>query len=368
MDAISLVAYTYEVGSALVERCQFVKRCHTESARIALRTLRVLAQLDKAATISSSPELDASLVDLRDVLEQAQDLVAKCHKVKGISAALGALVRANTLKGELIRVERDLDRIANDLQLPILTDIRRAVESLSEREHEAGGREGGIDAEVLEQTVRDTIRKELIASIGAGGRSVEEVINGQLSQVYAAEQPAAPPADRADPSPVEPVGAGGLRCSGHGEECALRTTKKPVRSRSSSFRVQSYKTCPRCPLVCTTTEDLRIRARDPCLLLDYVYFYFALHIYTFFLVGPVFRFASDVLIATESQSRCSSLLCPRRRGLYFWEARAVAAPPKRRSTVRYANENSTGKFLVSELVHPPCLRANFCWKLEKELQ
>lgn len=227
-DAITLVTYTYEVGSALVKRCQLVKQCHSESARIAMRTLRVLAQLDKAAASFSSPELDASLVELKDVLERAQDLVAKCQKVKGVSAKLGALVKANTLKGELVRVEADLDRVANDLQLPILTDIRRAVESIGERELEAGGGEGGTCAEELEQTVRAAIRKELETSAGGpDGRLVKEIIGEKLSQAYAGETP------EPVPETPEPVGTGVLRCSGHGEECALRTVKKPVRSRST---------------------------------------------------------------------------------------------------------------------------------------
>ncbi|CAN0421943.1 unnamed protein product, partial [Hapterophycus canaliculatus] len=163
MDAITLVAYTFEIGSAVVERCEFVKQCHSESSRIAVRTLRVLGCLEDASRqFSNKVEFEASLMELKKALEEARDLVTRCQKTKGVSAKIGAFMRANTLKEGLIRVESDLQRVAADMQLPMLTDIRRAVECISERERETSGDvDGTLDAEMLEQAVRDAIRKEL---------------------------------------------------------------------------------------------------------------------------------------------------------------------------------------------------------------
>lgn len=233
MDAIALVAYTYELGSSLVERCELVKQCHTESSRIAVRTLRVLGHLERASKeFSGSVEFDASLAELKQALEQARDLVTRCQKTKSVGAKIGALMRANTLKHELLSVDSDLDRIASDLQLPMLTDIRRALQRINEKEKEseaaaAADGEAGVNAEVLQQAVRDAIRKELESSTTAdgGGRAVDEVIKQNLAQLYEAEAMAA---DRVDPSPTGSSGPKKLLCPGHNEECVLRTTQKQV--------------------------------------------------------------------------------------------------------------------------------------------
>ncbi|CAM9865547.1 unnamed protein product [Ectocarpus sp. 6 AP-2014] len=224
MDAITLVAYTFEVGSSLLERCELVKQCHTESGRIAVRTARVLGALQKASNeFSCRMEFEASLRELKRVLEEARDLVSRCQKARGVGAKIGALMGANSLKAGLVRVEGDLDRAAADLQIPMLTDIRRAVQCINERESEAAASPSGIDAEMLEQAVRDAIRKELCNT--SQGRAVDDIIKDNLSKLYEAE--AAVAADQQGYSPP-PDGAGGrpLLCSGHGEECALRTTKK----------------------------------------------------------------------------------------------------------------------------------------------
>ncbi|CAM9604046.1 unnamed protein product [Ectocarpus sp. 12 AP-2014] len=224
MDAITLVAYTFEVGSSLLERCELVKQCHTESGRIAVRTARVLGALQRASNaFSCKTEFEASLRELKRVLEEARDIVSRCQKVRGVGAKIGALMGANSLKAGLVRVERDLDRVAADLQIPMLTDIRRAVQCINERESEAAAGPSGVDAEMLEQAVRDAIRKELCNT--SQGRAVDDIIKDNLSKLYEAE--AAVAADQQGYS-SPPDGASGrpLLCSGHGEECALRTTKK----------------------------------------------------------------------------------------------------------------------------------------------
>lgn len=227
MDAFTLVGYTYELGSSLVERCELVKQCRAESSRIAVRTLRVLGHLEGASKeFSGSVEFDASLVELKQALEQARELVARCQKSKSVSAKIGALIRANTLKQELTSVDSDLSRIAGDLQVPMLTDIRRALERITEQEKksEAAG-EAGVDAEVLQQAVRDAIREALQSSATTPQgeqQAVDDVIKGRLAQLYEAA------ADPVDPSPAESSEPRKLLCPGHNEECTLRTTQKQV--------------------------------------------------------------------------------------------------------------------------------------------
>ncbi|CAM9272820.1 unnamed protein product [Scytosiphon promiscuus] len=248
MDAITLVAYTFEIGSAVVERCESVKQCHSESSRIAVRTLRVLGCLEDASKqFSNRVEFEASLTELKKALEEARDLVTRCQKAKGVSARIGAFMRANTLKERLVRVEADLERVAADMQLPMLTDIRRAVECINERESEASrGADGGLDAEMLEQAVRDAIRKELNATTttsrqdgrGDGGRRVDEIIKDNLSRLYEAEAAVAEDHERS--APAEVAGGGPLLCSGHKEECALRTTRKAGANQGRKFYC-----CPR---------------------------------------------------------------------------------------------------------------------------
>lgn len=234
MDAITLVAYTYELGSSLVERCELVRQCHSESSRIAVRTLRVLGHLEGASKeFSGSVGFDASLVELKQALEQAESLVARCQKARGVSAKIGALMRANTLKQELLSVDSDLNRIASDLQIPMLTDIRRALDRIheKEKESEAAG-EVGVDAEVLQQAVRDAIREELHsrATVKGGGQErVDDVIKQNLAQLYEAEAMAA---GQADPAPAGGSWPRKLLCPGHNEECVLRTTQKAVSSLS----------------------------------------------------------------------------------------------------------------------------------------
>lgn len=233
MDAITLVAHTYEIGSSLVERCELVKQCRAESSRIALRTVRVLGHLDGASKeFSGSVEFDASLMELKQALEQARELVARCQKSKSVGAKIGAIMRANTLKQALTNVDSDLSRIASDLQVPMLTDIRRALERISEKEKESeAAGEAGADAEVLQQAVRDAIREALQSSAvtpqgGEAQQAVDDIIKQQLAQLYEAETMNADPVD---PSPAESSGTRKLLCAGHNEECVLRTTQKQVR-------------------------------------------------------------------------------------------------------------------------------------------
>lgn len=76
MDAITLVDYVYQVGNELVKRCKLVKQCHCEATSIAIRTLNALGTLEEAsAEFSGSVWFDASLIELKRALHEADDLV-----------------------------------------------------------------------------------------------------------------------------------------------------------------------------------------------------------------------------------------------------------------------------------------------------
>ena len=187
MDPLSLLAYTYEIGAELVDRCESVKQCHHESHRIALRTVRLLGALEGAsAEFSGRVEFDASLIELRETLGRARDLVDRCQKPVKVGAKLRAMARVNMNKEGLRQVEVDLERITGDLQIPMLTDIMRAVEAGKVREGDGGGGGVGLDAEALEKAVREGIRKELNAS-GSGGASVGDVISANLAKLTVEE-------------------------------------------------------------------------------------------------------------------------------------------------------------------------------------
>eukprot|EP00752_Nemacystus_decipiens_P007363 g6584.t2 len=186
MDALSLLAYTYEIGAELIDRCESVKQCHYESSRIALRTVRLLGALEAAsAEFSGAVDFDASLIELRETLGRARDLVDRCQKPIKVADQLRALARVNMNKEGLRQVEIDLERITGDLQIPMLTDIKRAVEAGKVRDGESGGG-GGLDAEALEKAVREGIRKELDAHV-AGGTSVGDLINANLAKLVVEE-------------------------------------------------------------------------------------------------------------------------------------------------------------------------------------
>lgn len=76
MDSVSLVQYVYQAGNELAKRCKLVKQCHYEAASIAVRTLRALGSLQEATgEFSESVNFDASLIELKRVLDEADDLV-----------------------------------------------------------------------------------------------------------------------------------------------------------------------------------------------------------------------------------------------------------------------------------------------------
>eukprot|EP00903_Cladosiphon_okamuranus_P022327 g20532.t1 len=83
-----------------------------------------------------------------------------------------ALARVNSNKAELVETEAELKRITEDLQIPMLSDIRRAVQSVKDREVTEG-----VDEKALCQAVQETIQKELDSIVSHGHRSVREVVS-----------------------------------------------------------------------------------------------------------------------------------------------------------------------------------------------
>ena len=93
-----------------------------------------------------------------------------------------AIALANVNKAALVRVEEQLQRITDDLQVPMLTDIRGAIQQVQEQVAA-----GAVDQEGLQEAVQAAIGRELDARSGRGrGGSVREVIEANVSSPDAA--------------------------------------------------------------------------------------------------------------------------------------------------------------------------------------
>eukprot|EP00903_Cladosiphon_okamuranus_P014621 g13558.t2 len=182
MDTIALVQFIYEAGNELVARCESVKQCHSEAARIALRTVRTLGVLEGASgEFSGSVPFNASLNELKATLVQTTELVKRCQRPRGVIAKALALARVNANKAELVNVEADLERIMRDLNIPMLTDIRSVLQEIHAREMPDSFDEGA-----LHQAVQAAIHQELNAHSAHRQGSVRDVIQAKLSSSDAA--------------------------------------------------------------------------------------------------------------------------------------------------------------------------------------
>lgn len=72
-------------------------------------------------------------------------------------------------------MDQEIQRITQDLHIPMLTDIRRAVQQVQHRQ--VGDR---FDGEALQQAVREAIGNELDARGAQGRRSVRDVIAANI--------------------------------------------------------------------------------------------------------------------------------------------------------------------------------------------
>lgn len=185
MDAQSVLTFMYKTGCELMKRCELVKQCHIESARICVRTNRVLGSLERASSqFSNQAWFQGSMVELQRTLDQANDLVGRCEKPRTMRAKASALMNSNTLRDGLLSLEVDLERIMNDLKIPMQTDIKKAVADIEESITRAAAGIGekvddmgaGLD-KVLARAVQEGIRLEQNARI-------EGVLTGDIIQAH----------------------------------------------------------------------------------------------------------------------------------------------------------------------------------------
>lgn len=180
MDSISVLTHAFATGKQLIEQCEMVEHCHSESIRIALRTAWALSHLDDGSEFSGESWYNASLLDLQEVFNRARDLIDRCTKPTNIFQKAGATMRANKSREGLVRVEKDLEKIMTTLHVPMMVGLMKAVKKISVWER--GGGVGGVDAEGLTQAVRKGIRQELDA-FTTNGVSIGTIIQDSLSKL-----------------------------------------------------------------------------------------------------------------------------------------------------------------------------------------
>lgn len=116
VDVLALSAIIYEAASIVIEQCRLVKLCHAEAARIAMRTQNVLRWLQSAAEeFQGNLALETSMLELRQLLEETRDLMARCTRPRRM-ARIREMVRMKATRGALIHVETELGRVTNDLR------------------------------------------------------------------------------------------------------------------------------------------------------------------------------------------------------------------------------------------------------------
>ncbi len=108
----------------------------------------------------------------------------RCQRPRTIVGMVRAFAGANVNKKELIIVEGQLQRIMDDLQIPMLTDIRRLVKQIHDRE-----KGGVVDENALQEAVQKAIGIELDARSARGRGSVREIIEAKVSGRDAAAPP-----------------------------------------------------------------------------------------------------------------------------------------------------------------------------------
>lgn len=174
MDVITLVALIYDVGSSVIEQCKLVKQYPTESARIAIRCQNILGVLkDASHEFSGDVALETSLLELRQLLEQACDMVKRCQRPKRFTAKVTRVFRAYSTRDALNHIDARLERVTSDLRLPMLTDIRRQLTNIKKLialgEHDSDSRE-------LLQAGKEAIEKGMTARSADGTTVVGDVI------------------------------------------------------------------------------------------------------------------------------------------------------------------------------------------------
>lgn len=200
LDTNALVILIYETGSSLIEHCEAVKQCHEESGRIAVRIVRVLGALESAAVeFSGDVSFDASLIKLKRVFELATDLIERCKKPASLREGMSHGKKVDHLQANLHMVEDELERLLTDLNVPLVTDIKRATEKISKAIEDIKAREeetsDTFDEEALARAVQDGIRRELNARDARRELPFRDVIQSNVMKVQESYEAVPFPAD-----------------------------------------------------------------------------------------------------------------------------------------------------------------------------
>lgn len=182
VDVLALVSLIYKAGGVVIEQCSLVRQCPEEAARIAMRTQNVLAMLRNAADgFAGNVPLETHLLELRQLLEMTREVVARCKRPKRFSAKVRRMFRIRATRDALVNAEMQLERITQDLRLPMLTDIRCQLSDLRIHVLNIRRGDGEDNTEALIEATRDAIDQGMRAR-REDGASVGEVIQHELTR------------------------------------------------------------------------------------------------------------------------------------------------------------------------------------------
>lgn len=210
VDVLALVALIFQAGSSVIDQCRIAQQCAGEAARIALRTQNVLGllQVGEEELLSNVP-FEYSLLYLRETLETISVLLERCKQPARFSGRASRAFRLKATKDALLATEANLERVTNDLKLPVLADIELLLnESMAQPDANAAQssstapgavaatanttwRHGEASSATLEcnpdeekytkEEARGVIKKGMRARTN-GGALVEDVIQDELAK------------------------------------------------------------------------------------------------------------------------------------------------------------------------------------------
>eukprot|EP00752_Nemacystus_decipiens_P004498 g4107.t1 len=207
VDVLALVALIFQAGSGVIEQCEIAQQCAGEAARIALRTQNMLGllQVGEEELLSNVP-FEYSLLFLRETLETISVLLERCKQPARPRASRAFRMKAT--KAALLAAEANLERVTNDLKLPVLADIElllnesvaqsranaaqhssaalsaiAATANAAGRYHEVSSNtlEYHPDEEYTNEEARGVIEQGMRARTN-GGALVEDVIQDELAK------------------------------------------------------------------------------------------------------------------------------------------------------------------------------------------
>lgn len=191
---MALVALIFQAGSGVIDQCRIVQQCAGEAARIALRTQNVLGllQVGEEELLSNVP-FEYSLLCLRETLETTSVLLERCKQPARFSAKASRAFRMKATKHKLLETEANLERVTNDLKLPVLADIKLLLKkgntpqpgaSTAGRHHEASSEILESDPDNEKFSIEETrgVIEEGMRARTNGGALVEDVIQDELAK------------------------------------------------------------------------------------------------------------------------------------------------------------------------------------------